>query len=77
MEIGLIGLGKMGYPLALNMKDHGHRVVAYNRSLEKVRLAEKEGIVGAFSIEVLVLILHSPRVIWLMLPAGPFIDETF
>lgn len=54
MKVGLIGLGRMGFNLALNIKDHGHEVVAYNRSPEKIKEAEKEGIKGAYTIEDLV-----------------------
>lgn len=75
MEIGLIGLGKMGYNLALNMRDHGHKVVAYNRTVEKVKEAEKDGLVGAYSIEELVQKLSGRRVIWLMVPAGKTVDD--
>ena len=53
MKIGLIGLGKMGYNLALNMREHGHDVIAYNRSADKTRSIEKEGIKGVYSIEEL------------------------
>jgi len=42
MQIGLVGLGRMEYNLALNMKDHGHEVVAFNRSPEKVDDIKKE-----------------------------------
>lgn len=75
MEIGIIGLGKMGYNLALNIKDHHHRVVAYNRSHEKIKEAEAEGLIGAYSIEELVSKLGAPRIIWLMVPAGNPVDE--
>lgn len=75
MEIGLIGLGKMGYNLALNMRDHGHKVVAYNRTAEKVKEAEKDGLVGVYSIEELVQKLSGRRVIWLMVPAGKTVDD--
>lgn len=75
MKIGLVGLGKMGYNLALNMRDHGHEVVAYNRTLEKVKEAEKEGITGAYSVKELVDKLDKRRVIWLMVPAGSPVDE--
>ncbi|KJF26759.1 phosphogluconate dehydrogenase (NAD(+)-dependent, decarboxylating) [Clostridium aceticum] len=75
MEIGIIGLGKMGYNLALNIKDHQHRVVAYNRSSEKIKEGEVEGLVGAYSIEELVNKLSTPRIIWLMVPAGDPVDE--
>ncbi|MEW6273773.1 MAG: phosphogluconate dehydrogenase (NAD(+)-dependent, decarboxylating) [Bacillota bacterium] len=75
MEIGLIGLGKMGFNLALNMVEKGHRVVAYNRSPEKTKKAETRGIGGAYSLPELVAGLVPPRVIWLMLPAGSPVEE--
>lgn len=76
MELGLIGLGRMGFNLARNLKDHGHRVVAYNRSPDKVRQAESEGIEGAYTLEHLASRLDSPRHVWLMLPAGRPVDDT-
>lgn len=75
MQIGLIGLGKMGFNLALNAKDHGHKVIVYNRTSEKVDEAVKKGLIGAYSIEELVEKLHGRRVIWLMVPAGEIVDE--
>ncbi len=75
MEIGLIGLGKMGYNLALNMKDHKHHVFAYNRSPEKIEAIEKEGVIGVYSLDSLVNHLKKPRIIWLMVPAGNTVDE--
>ncbi|MDF2882929.1 MAG: 6-phosphogluconate dehydrogenase, decarboxylating [Clostridiaceae bacterium] len=75
MEIGLIGLGKMGYNLALNMRDHGYKVIAYNRSEGKVKEIEKENIIGAYSIQELVKKLSGRRVIWIMVPAGEAVDE--
>jgi 6-phosphogluconate dehydrogenase len=75
MEIGIIGLGRMGYNLALNMRDHGHKVVAFNRSLEKVKQAEADGLTGAYSIEELVNKLSGRKVIWLMVPAGKPVDD--
>lgn len=75
MQIGLIGLGRMGFNLALNMRDNGHKVVCFNRSKEKVEDAIKEGLDGAFSIEELVNKLEGRKVVWLMLPAGELIDN--
>lgn len=75
MKVGLIGLGRMGFNLALNIKDHGHEVVVYNRSPEKIKEAEKEGIKGAYTIEDLVKNLERRRIIWLMVPAGDPVDE--
>ncbi|NMA85146.1 MAG: decarboxylating 6-phosphogluconate dehydrogenase [Epulopiscium sp.] len=75
MKIGLIGLGKMGYQLALNMHEHGHEVVAFNRSPEKTKEIEKEGIQGVYSIAELVENLPQPRVVWIMVPAGKPVDD--
>ncbi len=75
MKIGLIGLGKMGYNLALNMKDHGHTVIAYNRSPEKIRSIEGEGIKGVYSIEALCHSFADRRIIWLMIPQGEAVDD--
>lgn len=75
MKVGLIGLGKMGYNLALNMRDNHIDVVAYNRSIEKVKEIEKEGVLGAYSLTELVEKLPKPRIIWLMIPAGDPVDE--
>ena len=70
MKIGLVGLGKMGYALALNMHEKGHVVVGYNRSYDKVEAIKKEGLSGARSLEELVNQLEKPRIIWMMVPAG-------
>lgn len=75
MEIGIIGLGKMGYNLALNMKEHNHRVIVFNRSPEKIREAEKEGLIGVYSLEEMVNKLSVPRIVWLMIPAGEAVNE--
>lgn len=75
MEIAVVGLGKMGYNLALNMKDHDHRVVVFNRTPEKTKEAEKDGFIGAYSLEEMVNKLSTPRVIWLMIPAGNAVDD--
>jgi len=70
MQIGIVGLGRMGYNLALNLRDNGHEVVAFNRSSAKVDEIKKEKITGAYSIEELVNQLSGRRVIWLMVPNG-------
>lgn len=69
-QIGLIGLGKMGYALALNLRDKGWDVVVYNRTISKVEEIQKEGVRGAKSLKELVDVLDGPRVIWTMLTAG-------
>lgn len=75
MTIGLIGLGRMGFNLALNMRDKGHKVVCFNRSKEKVDQAIKEGLEGVYSVDDLVNKLDERKVIWIMLPAGEIIDS--
>ncbi|MGG4034029.1 phosphogluconate dehydrogenase (NAD(+)-dependent, decarboxylating) [Paenibacillus cisolokensis] len=68
MNIGLIGLGKMGFNLALNMIDHKHEVTAYDIHTDAVRKLEAYGARGAASPEQLVRSLETPRVIWIMVP---------
>jgi len=75
MKLGLIGLGKMGYNLALNLHDHKHEVICFNRSIEKVKEIEKEGLQVAYTLEDLINKLPKPRIIWLMIPAGNPVDE--
>ncbi|MFF2441633.1 phosphogluconate dehydrogenase (NAD(+)-dependent, decarboxylating) [Priestia megaterium] len=71
MKIGLIGLGKMGYNLSLNLMDNRHEVVAYDVNKEAVEKLANEGATGAFTVEELVNELpHSPKVVWIMVPAG-------
>ncbi len=75
MNIGLVGLGKMGYQLALNMRDQQINLVAFNRSPQKVDEIRKEGVRVAYSLEELVQSLIAPRVIWLMVPSGDTVDQ--
>ncbi|MGD2105715.1 MAG: NAD(P)-binding domain-containing protein, partial [Anaerolineae bacterium] len=72
MELGLIGLGKMGANMARRLSRGGHRVVGYNRSPEVAyALADEEAnVVAVDSSEDLVDALSSPRAAWSMVPAG-------
>lgn len=67
MEIYLVGLGKMGYNLAQNMRDHGHEVIGFDVSKETTMKAEKEGFSTLASLTKLP---DRKKVIWVMLPAG-------
>jgi 6-phosphogluconate dehydrogenase len=75
MNIGLIGLGKMGYNLCLNLMRNNHSVIAYDVDESKVESISKEGAQGVKSIKELVEKLPSRRVVWLMVPAGSIVDE--
>jgi len=75
MEIGFIGLGRMGANMVRRLLKDGHRVVAWNRTASKTREIVSEGAEGAYSIQELVEKLHTPRIIWVMLPAGHTTDE--
>ena len=75
MEIGFIGLGRMGYNMTLRLLAGGHRVVAWNRSSDKTQEAAKHGAVAAASVAELVRALPAPRVVWIMLPAGRPVDD--
>ncbi len=75
MEVGLIGLGKMGYALALNMQDHGYRVCAYSRSAEKAAALSAEGLQAASDFEDFSSFFSGRKIIWLMVPAGEAVDH--
>lgn len=75
MKIGLIGLGKMGYNLALNMKDKGIEVIAYDISDKAMEQIANEGVQTAKSYAALIERLDSPRILWLMVPSGKIVED--
>ena len=75
MQLGVIGLGRMGMNMAKRLLKGGHQVVAYNRTADKVRQIVGEGAIGVHSVPELAEGLSLPRVVWLMLPAGTVVDE--
>jgi 6-phosphogluconate dehydrogenase len=76
MELGLIGLGKMGGNMTARLLKGGHRVVVYDLSPEAVRAAEETGAEGASSLAALASKLNTPRVAWIMVPAGEPTEQT-
>jgi len=76
LEMGMIGLGRMGGNMVKRLCQRGHRIVAWTRTAETVQLAVADGAVGATSIEDLVSRLSKPRAVWVMIPAGRATDDT-
>ena len=68
MEVGLIGLGKMGFNLGLNLLDHQHQVVAFDLNTTAVKEIEGHGAKGTTSLKELVTSLTTPRILWVMVP---------
>ena len=76
MELGMIGLGRMGGNMVQRLLLGGHRVVAYDRSAPAVVASQSQGADGASSLGELVDQLASPRAVWIMVPAGQPTDDT-
>jgi 6-phosphogluconate dehydrogenase len=76
MDLAMIGLGKMGLNMATRLVRGGHRVVGFAPSPESVKLAAKMGAEGVDSLAAAIRKLKSPRVVWVMVPAGRITDET-
>jgi len=75
MQIAMIGLGRMGMNMAKRLLQGGHAVIAYNRTPDKTDQLVKEGAIGAYSLGEVVEKLSPPRAAWVMLPAGPTVDD--
>ncbi|MEO8210134.1 MAG: phosphogluconate dehydrogenase (NAD(+)-dependent, decarboxylating), partial [bacterium] len=75
MQIGFIGLGKMGAFMVERLLNDGHEVVVYNRSPDKTKEIEAKGATGTYSIEELVSKLTKPKVVWMMIPSGDPVQQ--
>jgi len=76
MNVGMVGLGRMGGKMARRLLRHGHAVVGYDRDERNVRGLAEAGAEGADSLEELLTRLQPPRAVWCMLPAGAPTEET-
>lgn len=76
MKIRLIGLGKMGWNLAINLKRNGHEVSVYDIDSDKVNEAKEAGMDAVCTLESLVSKSNEERFVWLMIPAGQIVDDT-
>jgi 6-phosphogluconate dehydrogenase len=70
MQIGMIGLGRMGANMVRRLSKGGHKCVVYDRSSAAVAAAVADGATGAASLAELVRALTAPRAVWIMVPAG-------
>ncbi len=75
MKIGFVGLGKMGGNMVQNLLEKGHNAVVYDQLASQVEDLVSIGATGSSSLEELTKLLKPPRIIWLMVPAGPIVDS--
>jgi 6-phosphogluconate dehydrogenase len=76
MQLAMIGLGRMGSGMTVRLLQGGHQVMVYDRSPDAIAALTGKGAAGASSLEDLGQKLKSPRVFWLMIPAGVPVDDT-
>jgi 6-phosphogluconate dehydrogenase len=76
MQLGFVGLGKMGLNMVTRLIRGGHAIVAYDRSGEAVASAAGVGAAASSSLQSLVAQLSAPRAVWVMVPAGPATEST-
>jgi 6-phosphogluconate dehydrogenase len=75
MQLGVVGLGRMGGNIAQRLMRHGHSCVVYDKSSDAVASIAGKGATGSRSLDDLVAKLTAPRAIWLMLPAGEITED--
>ena len=76
MELGMVGLGRMGANMAERLLRGGHKVTGFDPNADARKALEGKGAAGAESLQALVQALPAPRVVWLMVPAGKITDDT-
>jgi 6-phosphogluconate dehydrogenase len=76
MELGIVGLGKMGFNMAERLRLAGHKVVGFDFNKEATAKLTASGSLGVNSLEELVKNLAAPRAIWIMVPSGDPVDQT-
>jgi len=76
MQLGIVGLGRMGANMARRLMRDGHEIVAYDVNADAVSQLAGEGATGASSLEDLTAKLSAPRAVWIMVPAGEITEQT-
>src|SRR5580693_7386687 len=75
MQIGIVGLGRMGGNITRRLMQHGHEAVVYDRDTKAVAALSGDGATGATGLDKLVQQLRAPRAVWVMLPAGQITED--
>jgi 6-phosphogluconate dehydrogenase len=76
MQLGMVGLGRMGAGIVRRLMHDGHHCVGYDVSPDAVKALEADGAVGSESLADFVAKLEKPRAAWVMVPAGEITDKT-
>ena len=76
MQLGMVGLGRMGAGIVRRLMRDGHRCVGYDIHPDAVKALEADGATGSSSLEEFVAKLEKPRAAWVMVPAGDITDKT-
>jgi 6-phosphogluconate dehydrogenase len=76
MQLGMVGLGRMGGNMTERLLRQGHQVVVYDRDPAAVAALARRGAIGARDLADLAARLDRPAIVWMMIPAGPPVDET-
>ena len=76
MQIGVIGLGRMGGNITRRLMQNGHEAVVFDHDANAVAVLGCDGAIGAKGLDTLVSQLRAPRAIWVMLPAGKITEDT-
>jgi len=76
MQLGMIGLGRMGGNIVRRLMKNQHTAVVYDKDPKAVAVLSAEGAAGASSLEDFVSRLEKPRTAWVMLPAGKITEAT-
>src|SRR5438270_761800 len=76
MQLGMVGLGRMGAGIVRRLMADGHRCVGYDVSADAVKAVEADGMTGSTSLQEFASRLEKPRTAWVMVPAGAITDQT-
>lgn len=76
MQLGMVGLGRMGANLVRRLMRDGHDAVVYDVNEAPIKELEQEGAIGAYTLDDFVASLSTPRAVWIMVPAGDITERT-